>query len=345
MPTKTKIRQTKRKSKIVKASKAMKKRSHPVAKVPIANDSPIITTVTQPQPPLNPHSSEFIPVDSHTTSTTSEAPAPAPTSFDMRPQQLPVPQVPYTQFAMPYVPPFQHPSSHKYPKFSGKPDDVTLNNWLVGFEIHTAHMHEMQRIVALMYHVEGRALEWYTHNRSQFTSWPDLKNKMSAIFNPCGADPLTLVDRRVLRHNEDLSTYYFDKLALLSQTSITTDEEKIGRLTDGLRPLELRDRMLEHDTCTLETWFRRATAMVTNYRNKNRQFTNNAGASTQPKLGNGSRKPGRPCRHCTKKGKTEWHYDNKCPSLQPKHHAKVATEDDNTEEQPEVILNSESGRY
>src|SRR5699024_8835876 len=157
-------------------------------------------------------------------------------------------------------------------------------------------------------------LEWYAQNNSQFMSWQDLKNKMSAIFNPGGADPLTMVDRRILKTNEELSTYYFDKISLLNQTTIASEEEKIGRLTDGLRPFELRDRMLEDEPTTFETWFRKANNMVTNYRNKHRQF-NNSNAS-QPKQGNSGPRPGRPCRHCTKKGKTEWHYDNKCPSQQ-----------------------------
>jgi len=81
-----------------------------------------------------------------------------------------------------------------FPKFRDINEDFSVHTWIKLFEIHTADESDSERVVSLMYSLEGKAFDWYGQEIAGKER--DWKQTCEMMINRFGLTSLTTLDTR-----------------------------------------------------------------------------------------------------------------------------------------------------
>ena len=122
----------------------------------------------------------------------------------------------------------------KFPKYDGANNDLRVQTWLKLYDRYTATKPEAEKISELLFHLNGRALEWFGDEIADQTySWQEIKTRMTERFGFTSATPLIDAQNRRLLRTEKVEDYYREKMRFLRQTNLS-ELEQTQQLTNGL---------------------------------------------------------------------------------------------------------------
>lgn len=238
----------------------------------------------------------------------------------------------------------------KLAKFRGDGDKIKINVWLKIFE----SIFPKEATTKLVYYLEGNALEYYGEHilGSNISSWETIKAKLTTRFGPKIHSNLLVGMQRRLKLNENVQSYFEEKLNLLMSTSLS-QAEIITSLIDGL-PIKWRHDFNGRDIKNYEHWLQIAlTAEALDKNNSIKTYKN-----YQPRTGNthtaipstsysrnvqrkyipNKNKLPSPCKHCKAKyNKDYFHWHKDCPTKDQSFQVGQANYGDDQEQQ--ITLN------
>ena len=235
----------------------------------------------------------------------------------------------------------------KIAKYSGKDSAVRIEAWLNIFEVASHDRTGIERCYLLTEYLEGAAITWFAEEisprlaaRDPTLDWSCVKLLMENRFNEKKIRPILAARSRFLGHNENIQTYYDEKMRDLRQTRLE-DIDIAAMLTDGM-PGAYKSGLISAQIATPQTWLKVALELECHLKNRKpsgqfqgphqrnnqqiphyreathgseftaRSFTARSDSKKMQKKR--PEKPPRPCDFCSKRGDTQWHWHSECPS-------------------------------
>ena len=212
----------------------------------------------------------------------------------------------------------------QFMKFSDVNKDFSIQSWLSLFETHTSKESDPERVISLMYSLEGKAFGWYGQEvAGKSLDWKTTKEKMTKRFGLSTATPLLDAQRRYLKREEKVEDYFLAKINLLRLTTLT-EAEMVQQLTEGV-PITWRLTLTSSRVSDPNEWIALAQQIENHYTalNKRNNFTfkpktpqrnqrqqtfiaDNSNSTSNQQLP--------PCRYCQNLGRQEYHWHRDCPN-------------------------------
>lgn len=225
-------------------------------------------------------------------------------------------------------------------RYQGASSTIRVDRWLNLFEVVALQEpNDKAKLTLLMLYLSGEALDWYaTDICPDITTltWASVKERMTERFGTPVIHPLIEAQHRHLKGNEDVQTYYNEKVRLLRQAEIR-DDAAVAQLTQGM-PLTYRPALTSARLRTPQEWLAMAKQLepilrVSTTPRRGPRFAIDNGASVMQNQcaavnansppstsgtvhhnrGRPPTRPPAPCRFCKQDGQLLWHWHSECP--------------------------------
>lgn len=247
-------------------------------------------------------------------------------------QQVPIQQIqqqlPQHMFLNPAV--YQQPPNHfgraiRYCRaFSGKERMITPQAWIDFFQFRTAALSDAQRCEVLADYLDEDAQDWYMRQRTaqqHEVNWNVLRQSFITFFSSSVQSPGVTAANLKFKPTDELKTYFQEKCRYFDLANLQM-ADRIDFLTDGVTEDSIREGLLIASINSLEEWFQKAKALVSNYERKKEREKESSKQRFVPKTASTikpSFKPHNkndyipPCKICKSKGKEARHWHSECP--------------------------------
>jgi hypothetical protein len=163
------------------------------------------------------------------------------------------------------------------------------------------------------------ALTWYATDIApaiSTISWAACREQIIARFGPATIHPLIEAQKRYLKREENVKTYFDDKTRLMRQASLD-DPAMTAMLTDGM-PMAYRTGLISSQPKSPVNWLNIALQLENSYTRQQVPKKPVMVNSVQDGRKFGAqhaknKQPSTPCRYCLEKGKNELHWHSQCP--------------------------------
>ena len=217
---------------------------------------------------------------------------------------------------------------NRIPKFSGDEKDIKIESWLKLHDIFARQIEsEEDKVCFLATNLDGKAFQYFCDEIAEFAefiTYDEAKNKLVEHFGLSTLDPMTESLSRRLQKQEDVESYFKDKLFLLKKGKCPS-ASVIALLTNGM-PRSYQTFLDMASINTPNEWLLKAKKLERRFQLENHgKSKSGVHVATTKDLGNpkensksnfnkGKGKPPKPCAFCKFLGETNYHWQSECPN-------------------------------
>jgi hypothetical protein len=235
-------------------------------------------------------------------------------------------------------------------RFTGNDRVVKVDLWVNLFELVVAGKPDNERLMTLMRYLSGEALNWFATDVAAdigHLTWNEAKARLIARFGTPTIHPMIEAQKRILSRADTVQSYYDAKMRLIRLARLS-DDVAIAMLTDGM-PGYYKPALISANITTPIVWLTKALQLEAVYRRPQvfadrRQpqavvhyADNTARPDNQRQPRREAKKPPAPCRFCTERGQTSWHWHRDCPNRRRPVTPQAAEDSADANQQPQAL--------